>query len=48
MNLEHSDMAAGSLLAVLANTLNIPKVKEFIPPKIRHFISMINIAFDSF
>ena len=37
MNFEYSDMAAGTLLASVANMLNHPKVQEFIPPKIRYF-----------
>lgn len=41
MNMEHFDFAAGSVVLATSNLLNIPKVKEFIPPKIRYFISFV-------
>ena len=38
MNMESFDFAAAGFVIATFNLLNIPKVKEFIPPKIRHVI----------
>ena len=41
MNMESFDFAAAGFVIATFNLLNIPKVKEFIPPKIRYFISFV-------